>query len=106
VSVEAKSAQGLAGPAGELHGLAEAIVAAMERALTNRDFSAIPNRTLETVMTAAIKLYAAKAEAEGTFAPVAAEMVTPTEVVMVVTELLRATNLNLFDLAMWYRRAR
>ena len=67
---------------------------------------AIDSRELEAVITAAMKLYAAKAEAEGKLpAPIAAEKVTPTEVVMVITEMLRATNLNLFDLAMWYRRA-
>ncbi len=59
----------------------------------------------ERVLTAAIKLYAAKAEAEERFpAPVTAEKVTPTEIVLVVSELLRAADISLFDLAMWYRR--
>ena len=61
--------------------------------------------SLQRVMTAAIKLYAAKAEAEEQFpAPVSAEKVTPTEIVLVVSELLRAADISLFDLAMWYRR--
>jgi hypothetical protein len=60
---------------------------------------------LERALTAAIKLYAAKAEAEDRFpAPVAADKVTPTEIVVVVSELLRAADISLFDLAMWYRR--
>ena len=57
------------------------------------------------MLTAAIKLYAAKAEAEGTFpAPIAVAKVTPTDVVLVVSEMLRVVNISLFDLAMWYRR--
>jgi hypothetical protein len=56
-------------------------------------------------MTAEVKLYAAKTETEETHAaPVSAEKVTPTEVVVVVTEMLRAVDVSLFDLAMWYRR--
>ena len=47
----------------------------------------------------------AKAEAEEQFpAPVTAEKITPTEIVLVVSELLRAADISLFDLAMWYRR--
>ena len=43
----------------------------------------------------AIKLYAAKAEAERTFpAPIAVAKVTPTEVVLVVSEMLRAVNIS------------
>jgi hypothetical protein len=87
--------------------LAAVFAEAAERALAQGETAAIPSAELERVITAAIKLYAAKAEAEQALpAPVAAERVTPTEIVMVVTEMLRAVNLNLFDLAMWYRRAR
>ena len=51
------------------------------------------------------KLYAAKAEAEERLpAPVSADKITPTEIVLVVSELLRAADISLFDLAMWYRR--
>ena len=50
-------------------------------------------------------LYASKSEAEEQFpAPVTAEKITPTEIVLVVSELLRAADISLFDLAMWYRR--
>jgi hypothetical protein len=86
---------------------ADAFVDVAERALASGDFSRTPSSEIERVITAAMKLYAAKAEAEGQLpAPVSAEKITPTEVVIVVTEMLRASNLNLFDLAMWYRRAR
>ena len=58
-------------------------------------------------MSAAVKLYAAKAEVQAGEAPappVSAERVTPTEVVVVVSEMLRAVDVSLFDLAMWYWR--
>ena len=70
-----------------------------------RLLAASPSSELERVLTAAIKLYAAKAEAEERFpAPVSAEKITPTEIVLVVSEMLRAADISLFDLAMWYRR--
>ena len=87
--------------------LAEAFAGEAERALSSNDFSRITSGELERVITAAVKLYAAKAEAEGTLAaPVSEEKTTPTEVVVFVSEMLRAVNLSVFDLAMWYRRPR
>ena len=89
----------------EFRGVAEAFVDVAERALAKGASSRVPSSELERVLTAAIKLYAAKAEAEERFpAPVTAEKVTPTEIVLVVSELLRAADISLFDLAMWYRR--
>jgi hypothetical protein len=89
----------------EFRGVADAFVDVAERGLANGAFSSVPSSELQRVLTAAIKLYAAKAEAEEQFpAPVSAEKVTPTEIVLVVSELLRAADISLFDLAMWYRR--
>jgi len=89
----------------EFHGLAEAFAAGALRALASGNSSRIASSDLEQALTAAIKLYAAKAEAEGQCpAPVAADKITPTEIVLVVSELLRAADISLFDLAMWYRR--
>jgi hypothetical protein len=88
----------------EFSGAAEAFASVAECALEDRG-ARIRSSDLERVLTAAIKLYAAKAEAEEQFPrPVAAEKMTPTEIVLVVSELLRAADISLFDLAMWYRR--
>jgi hypothetical protein len=82
---------------------AQAFAEAAERALV--DPKVISSGELERVLTGAIKLYAAKAETEErSFPPVAVEKITPTEVVVFVSELLRTGNISLFDLAMWYRR--
>ena len=89
----------------EFHRVAEAFVEMAERVRADGAFARVPSSDLEHVLTAAIKLYAAKAEGEEQFpAPVTAEKITPTEIVLVVSELLRAADISLFDLAMWYRR--
>lgn len=85
----------------------EAFAALAERTLASGDFRAVSDADLECVMTAAVKLYVAKAEASGAYpAPITADQVTPTEIVTVVSEILRAAGLNLFDLSMWFRRVR
>ena len=69
--------------------LVEAFTGMAERALSSGDFSGIASSELERVITAAVKLYAAKAEVEETLAePISAERATPTEVVIVVSEML------------------
>jgi hypothetical protein len=107
MSGELESPAAVAETSVELRVLVEAFTDVAERALSSGDFSGITNSDLERAMTAAVKLYAAKSEVDETLAaPISAERVTPTEVVIVVSEMLRAVNLNVFDLAMWYRRPR
>jgi len=90
----------------EFNGVAAAFAEAAERTLAGGTVSHIASGDLERALTAGLKLYAAKAETEATPSPpVSAERITPTEVVVIVNELMRAANLNLFDLSMWYRRA-
>jgi hypothetical protein len=85
----------------------EAFAALAERTLASGDFRAVSDADLERVMTAAVRLYAAKAETSGAYPPpITVDQVTPTEVVTVVSEMLRAAGLNLFDLSMWFQRAR
>ena len=91
--------------AAEFHGATQAMADVATRALASGDTEAIASQDVGRAMTAIVKLYAAKAEAEGALAvPFCADRVTPTEVVLVVCEMLRALNISLFDLAMWYRR--
>jgi hypothetical protein len=85
---------------------AAAFADAAERALASRATGEVASGDLERALTAAIKLYAAKAEGQDAPpAPVSADRITPTEAIVMVSELMRAANLNLFDLSMWYRRA-
>jgi hypothetical protein len=91
----------------EFGSAATAFAEMAEDTLTSGAASQIASSDLERVLTAAIKLYAARAATEATPPPppVAADKITPTEIVVMVSELMRAANLNLFDLSMWYRRA-
>ncbi|MBI3433841.1 MAG: hypothetical protein HY056_01995 [Proteobacteria bacterium] len=86
-------------------GCGDDFVAAAERALASGDFDAVPDGALERVMTAAIRLYAAKTErdvpAPRPFAP---EQVTPTDVVVTVSDMIRTAGLNLWDVSMWFGR--
>ena len=80
-------------------------VAAAECALSSGRLEQVPDAELERVMTAAIRLYAAKAESENPGArPVTPESVTPTDVVVTVSALIRSAGLNLWDVSMWFNR--
>jgi len=66
-----------------------------------------PEAIVRAVLTSAVRPYAARVEATGAYpAPVDMREVMPTDIVVIASEMLRAADLNLFDLAMWYRRAR
>jgi hypothetical protein len=63
-------------------------------------------KDIATVLGAVARLYSAKVERDGAvFPPVERDALTATETVTLVSELLRAADLNVFDLAMWFRRA-
>jgi hypothetical protein len=82
-------------------------VEAAERALSSGRLDEVSNAELEAVMTAAVRLYAAKAEVSDTeVQPVTPEHVTPTDIVVTVSALIRAVGLNLWDVSMWFNRAK
>ena len=85
--------------------LAAAFGEAVTTALHRGDVQAIPDDALRHVLTAAVKAYAAKAEAaEAEFAPFEPDAVTATEVAVAACAMIRAADLNLFDIAMWFGR--
>jgi hypothetical protein len=85
----------------------EAFAALAEETLASGDYRAISDAELRRVLTAAVKLYVAKTEQSGCYPPpLNADQVTPTEVVTVVSAMMHAAGLNLFDLSMWFARAR
>ena len=82
-------------------------VEAAERALSSGKLEQVGDAELEAVMTAAVRLYAAKAEAnDKEVQPVTPESVTPTEVVVTVSAMIRAVGLNLWDVSMWFNRTK
>jgi hypothetical protein len=74
-------------------------------ALRRGELDAVPEAALRRVLTTAVKAYAAKAEAgEGEFVPFEAGEVTATETAVTACAMIRAADLNLFDIAMWFQR--
>jgi hypothetical protein len=88
-----------------------AVVPSVDFCATARDAlkrgqpDAISDRTLQQVLTAAVKVYAAKVERRGhDVAPFAEGAVTATESVVTACGLIRAADLNMFDVAIWFHR--
>jgi hypothetical protein len=88
-------------------GLGDDFVAAAERALSAGQPGQVSDHELERVLTAAVRLYAAKAETDAPPAqPVTPSDVTPTEIVVAVSDMIRAAGLNLWDVSMWFNRTK
>ena len=83
-------------------------LAIAEKALDEGATEAIPDEVVQRLLTAGARLFANKVEMEDRgFRPfVGAESAPATDIVVTVTEMLHAGNLNTFDLAMWFRRPR
>lgn len=86
----------------------EKALAIAEKALVDGTTETIPDEMVQRLLTAGTRLFANKVEMEDrVFLPfVSADSATATDVVVTVTEMLHAANLNTFDLAMWFRRPR
>lgn len=79
---------------------------AAERAVRDSLLRDLVKDHLDEVFEAAVKAYAARYEACGgaTAPPIDRGRVSATEVVIVASELMRAQDLNLLDVAMWFGR--
>ena len=79
-----------------------------ELAIAKDEAGRISDDAVAKLMTTALKLYAAKTDGEGrTFRPVLGkydEIVTPTEALTAVTEILRALRLGPMEFGLWSRR--
>jgi hypothetical protein len=74
-------------------------------ALKRGEPDAISDKTLQQVLTVAAKVYAAKVERRGhDVAPFAPNSVTATETVVTACGMIRAADLNMFDVAIWFHR--
>src|SRR5215475_7154261 len=79
--------------------------AAAHDALKRGEPDAISDKTLQQVLTAAVKVYAAKVERRGyDVAPFPQHAVTATETVVTACSMIRAADLNMFDVAIWFHR--
>ena len=78
---------------------------AVDTAIKKGVAQTVTDEQLRRVLTAAVKAYAAKSEdAERELVPFLEGTVTATETVVAACAMIRAAGLNLFDVAMWFRR--
>ena len=81
---------------------AATLAAAIERSLADGDIHALTPEALQALLGAACKAYAAQVEAGQALAALAKRTsVSPTEVMVTASGLLRAANLAVFELGMW-----
>jgi hypothetical protein len=86
-------------------GTAAEFCAEARNALKRGAPDAISDRALQQVLTAAAKIYAAKVERRGRdVAPFKPGAVTATETVVTACGMIRAADLNMFDVAIWFHR--
>ena len=110
VSTEEKPAafDGTNDPYPEAEAAAERIWEIVQAALEAGEEDLITDEAARLLMTAAVKLYARKADGgERTFRPLKGtydEVVTPTEALTATTEVLRALRLGPMEFGLWSRR--
>jgi len=79
--------------------------ARVQAALDRGEPDAIADDVLQNVLAAAVKCYAAKVEQRGAgLEPFPAGVITATETVVAACAMIRAADLNIFDVAMWFHR--
>ena len=95
-------------PASALEDMAEDVWRDAKALLADGEAGRVSDVAVARIMTAAVKLYAAKADGEAR-SPKALlgesdEVVTPTEALTAVTEVLRALRLGPMEFGLWSRR--
>ncbi len=78
------------------------LAAEIERSLKSGKPELLSQEAVQALMAAACKSYAARLEAGDDFMPLGQRSgVTPTEIMVTASKLLRAGNLQVFELGMW-----
>jgi hypothetical protein len=87
--------------------LAHDLSAAVEQLVRDGNPDGLSDEALRQVFASIVKLFAAKAEAadfSDDFVPYSPEAVTATQTVVTACAMIRAADLNMFDVAMWFAR--
>jgi hypothetical protein len=74
----------------------------VERILQAGEIDRIPAADITNLVTSAVKLYAAAVEEDAREVPVIDGTVSTTEAIVMACALMRAHQLNPFDLALWF----
>jgi hypothetical protein len=77
------------------------VLSALEDIATKGQPDAIDREELQRLIVAAVHLFAAKAEADGPFPIATPGVLTATEVMVTAGALLKAANVNVFELGLW-----
>jgi hypothetical protein len=80
----------------------EAFAAAADQARGAPDTDAISDDDIARALTAAVRLYAARVEATDKAPPPVTNDASATDVLVAASEMMRALNINGFDLMMWH----
>ena len=95
-------------PYGWVDGFADDLHVAAKDLVQKGEQGRISDEALAKIMTAAVRLYYAKAEGEERTPPAIVQegeqTLTPTEMLTTVSELLRAVRLGPMELGLWFRR--
>jgi len=78
----------------------------LARATHDPNTSSVSDGDLIAIMTAAVRLYARRSEqAEGALSPpIDVAALSTTEVLTAACEMIRAINVNMFDVQLWFSR--
>ena len=77
------------------------IAKAVEAAIASGDVSGIPDTAIQQLLSAAALLYAARVEQGGYIPATTPAALNATQGMIVTTALLRAVNVQLFELGLW-----
>ncbi|MGW4402203.1 hypothetical protein ACWEHA_43460 [Amycolatopsis nivea] len=90
----------------ELSSLVDRLGAVTAEVAAGDQVVAVADEEIAELLYAAARLFSAKTDRVGKISwPVREDALTATETVVLVTALLDAADVNLFDMAIWYRRA-
>lgn len=81
--------------------LAERAEVLADRILAEDAADCVPDEALQSLMVVAVKLYAARLEVGSRLPPFAEGDVTATEVAVAATGMLKAVEMEVFELGMW-----
>lgn len=89
-------------PEGDASAQAQALAAAIDGALTEGRLNVLTPEALQALIAASCRLYSAHSEAGRLFVPLPERSeVMDTDVMVMASALLRAVNLQVFELGMW-----
>jgi hypothetical protein len=90
--------------AAKLSGLLADLREQIERTTLAGELPGVPREDVTSLVTGAVKLYAAFVEELESDVPAIDSTVSTTEAMVVACALLRAQHMNPFDLALWFSR--